>query len=73
CKEMIIITFLEIKKMETATKTATARPISMLNHVQLANTLVNRFNGFTDLTAEQKGKIGMRFASISFRTSGVIR
>lgn len=53
--------------MTTETKTATARPISMLNHVQLANTLVNRFNGFTDLTAEQKGKIGMRFASISFR------
>lgn len=53
--------------METATKTATARPISMLNHNQLANTLVNRFNGFVAITEPKGDKLGKRWAYINYR------
>lgn len=52
--------------MSTAEKTVT-RPITRLTHLQLANTLVNRFKGFVAIDEEIGSKIGKRFASISFR------
>ena len=49
-----------IKKTNIVAKT-------MIPFKDLANTLVNRFNGFKSLEEEQGHKIGMRFATISFR------
>jgi hypothetical protein len=51
----------------TATKTAEARQISMLEHPALANTLVNRFNGFTSIVEPKGDKLGKRWAYITFR------
>jgi hypothetical protein len=57
--------FLESKKMnQTATKT---RPITVLPFIALANLLVNRFNGLTSIFEPKGDKLGMRFATISFR------
>lgn len=50
------------KKIETSIK-----PKTMLPNKALADTLVNRFNGFTAIDEEQGKKKGMRFATISFR------
>ena len=51
----------------TVTKTKTARPIAVLTFLALANTLVNRFKGFISMTEPQRNKVGMRFATISFK------
>ena len=52
----------------TATKTTTkTRPMTILPFLALANLLVNRFNGFTSIIEEQGDKLGMRFATISFK------
>ena len=51
---------------KTATKTNVVAQ-TMISFVALANTLVNRFNGFKDITEAQGNKLGMRFATISFR------
>ena len=61
-------TFLLENKMEkTAKKTAVkVVPKTMLTIKQLANTLVNRFNGYTAIDEEKGNKKGMRFATISF-------
>lgn len=48
-------------------KTSIARPLTVLSFLALANTLVNRFLGFTALTEEKRNAVGMRFATISFR------
>jgi len=63
-----LITFdLGVKKMnETTTKTNVVAS-TMITFVALANTLVNRFNGFKSITEVQGNKLGMRFATISFR------
>lgn len=49
-----------------AIKTETVA-ITRLDHKALANTLVNRFNGFKGITEEKGHKVGMRFATIAFR------
>lgn len=51
--------------METTKKAV--RPSTRLSHEKMANTLVNRFNGLVAIDEKQGSKIGMRFATISFR------
>jgi hypothetical protein len=49
------------------TVTQTVRPITKLSFVALANVLVNRFKGFVAIDQPQGQKVGMRFATISFK------
>jgi len=58
---------LESKKMKQTTNKSTVKSNTMLNHVALANTLVNRFNGFVAIEEIQGDKLGKRWAYISFK------
>jgi hypothetical protein len=51
---------------QTETKTNVIAK-TMIPFIALANTLVNRFNGFKSIEEVQGPKLGMRFATISFR------
>jgi len=53
-------------KTTQTTQTVEKTPIVKLSQKGLANTLVNKFNGFQSLEEEQGRKIGMIFATIGF-------
>jgi hypothetical protein len=53
--------------MENTTTKTDVTPISIIAHEALANTLVNRFNGFKALDEKQTGKLGKLWAYIDFK------